>query len=145
VRVDKKRAEILQLHLLRVPSISQPPFQILPSKHPPPDDDRQVCSDYRKHGIQNRPQRCRPYRENEGAGDEQVQVKSKRIRHDAGVIQRCRALRASPPSIRRARYATNIAAMITKAASHRSVQKGILYINLSLFTACVRLRLGSFN
>jgi len=49
------------------------------------------------------------------------------------------------PSIRRARYATNIAAMITKAASDSSVQKGILYINPSLFTACVRLSLGAFK
>jgi len=39
----------------------------------------------RKHGIHNRPQRREPYRENKGprSGDEQVQVKSKRVRHDA--------------------------------------------------------------
>ena len=63
-------------------------LQIFSSKHPSTDDDDEISRNDRKHGIHNRPQRCEPYRENKGpgAGDEQVQVKSKRIHHDAGVI-----------------------------------------------------------
>jgi len=44
----------------------------------------------------------------------------------AGFIQRRQALRASPQGIMSNRYASNIAAMITTAASDSSVQKGIL-------------------
>jgi len=48
------------------------------------DDDEEISSSDRKHGVHNRPQRREPYRENKGShgGDEKVQVKSKRVRRN---------------------------------------------------------------